>query len=146
MPDGGFVIVWTTKGWLQGNRDIVAQRYGPNLEVIKEPFVVNTHTNREQANPSISALTGGGYMIAWQSYQQDEEDYGVFAQMFDENDDPVGEEFMVNAVEIGDQTTPFVGNLTDGGFVICFTADGQSALDIFAQRYHANGSKFGEAK
>ena len=43
-------------------------------------FQVNTYTRHHQAIPSITALSNGGFVVAWGSYLQDGSGYGVYAQ------------------------------------------------------------------
>lgn len=44
---------------------------------------VNTYTTASQAHPAVAALAGGGYVITWQSYNQDGSGNGIYAQRYD---------------------------------------------------------------
>jgi len=43
----------------------------------------NTFTAREQANPAVVGLAGGGYVVTWDSNGQDGSGLGVYLQRYD---------------------------------------------------------------
>ena len=51
-------------------------------------MLVNTTTADEQQFPSVSGLAGGGYVVAWQSENQDGSSSGVYAQRYVRNTPP----------------------------------------------------------
>ena len=50
-------------------------------------FQVNSYTEGSQEYPTIAARVNGGFVVCWQSYNQDGLEYGVFGQQFDCNGD-----------------------------------------------------------
>ena len=46
-------------------------------------FQVNTYTDNGQIYPSVAALSGGGFVVTWQSYEQDGSDTGIYGQLFE---------------------------------------------------------------
>ena len=50
---------------------IYAQRFNADGSKNGAEFLVNTHTSDSQYQPSVSSLTGGGFLISWQSWGQD---------------------------------------------------------------------------
>jgi len=54
-------IVFTNDTWQVGTE------YG----VSGTEFRVNTYTSNAQSNPSVTALSGGGFVVTWMSYGQD---------------------------------------------------------------------------
>ena len=46
-------------------------------------FLVNTYTTDDQRMPEVAALNDGGFAIAWQSRNQDGDNWGIYSQMFD---------------------------------------------------------------
>ncbi|MFK7904783.1 MAG: hypothetical protein AB8B69_06645, partial [Chitinophagales bacterium] len=60
--------------------------------------------------------------IAWQSQNQDESGYGVYAQRYDSNGGKQGSEFLVNTETSRSQSFPSVGMDSDGDFSFFFRA------------------------
>ncbi len=70
-------------------------------------FSVNTYTPGDQDSPSTAMDADGNFVVAWSSYGQDGDGYGVYAQRYDYNGSPVGSEFIVNTYSTGDQWGDF---------------------------------------
>ncbi len=77
---------------------------------------VNTHTAGEQRNADIAVDSLGSFVVVWSSYLQDGSSNGVFAQRFDPNFIPAGEEYPVNTTTVGNQTEPAVAMDAEGNF------------------------------
>ncbi len=107
---------------------------------------VNTETEDTQQSSDVAALDDGGYVIVWQSYIQDGDSHGIFAQRYDPEGQPSGPEFQVNDTYVGSQTAPTVAALQNGGFVVAWLSYGQdgSGTGIVQQRYDATGTSSGE--
>jgi VCBS repeat-containing protein len=107
---------------------------------------VNTHTQSNQEDPSITTLSDGTHVIAWQSNYQDGSSTSIHAQRFDTNSNKLGNEFQVNTYTSSDQQYPDTTALNDGGFVITWVSTGQdgSGYGIYAQRYDASGNVVGD--
>ncbi|MEL6582253.1 MAG: Ig-like domain-containing protein [Pseudomonadota bacterium] len=85
--------------------------------------------NSGPANPSVVALTGGGFVVTWQSAASGGSN--VLAQRFDANGDTVGGTISVDA-NSGTQSVPIVSALPNGGFVISYETS-QLAATPFGQ-------------
>lgn len=78
-------------------------------------FQVNTYTRRDQEDPNIATdPSTGGFQIVWESDGQDGDGLGVYGQSFDSSGTPVGTEFRINTVTVGDQQNPDVAFNADG--------------------------------
>jgi len=101
LIDGGFVIAWQSNAQ-DGNGyqgyGIYAQRYDASGNAVGGEFLVNTYTTSQQKYPSITALIDGGFVIAWQSYAQDGDIDGIFAQRYDSEGNPLGTVTLINEV------------------------------------------------
>jgi hypothetical protein len=135
---GNFIVTWqenfgATSGW-----DIYARRFsaaGTALDA--NPVLVNTTTTQAQQLPSLAELPGGEYLIAWQSQNQDGNNWGVFAQAFNADGTRNGGEFQVNSTTQGPQQNSAVAW---GGSAAFALWDGQGApvsQGIFGQRFVA---------
>ena len=152
LAGGGFVVTWESNdrqddAFLYG---VKARIYNTDGTAVGEEFLVNTVTEADQLNSSVTALAGGGFVIAWESYdgQDDTSNASVKAQIFDADGTAVGEEFLVNTETNSHQSRPSITALADGGFVIAWwSLDGQddtSGSGIKAQIYDADGTAVGE--
>jgi len=116
-----------------------------NVLQISKEFQANTYTLDSQTNPSIAALNDGGFVVTWESNDQDGSGYGIYGQRYDSSGAKNGSEFQVNTYTLDSQTNPSIAALNDGGFLVTWDSFGQdgSANGIFSQRYDSNGARVG---
>ncbi|MDF2867033.1 MAG: secreted protein of unknown function [Gammaproteobacteria bacterium] len=151
LSDGGFVITWMSYNQVSSasSYDIYAQRYAADGSKVGNEFLVNTYTADAQLYSVITALSDGGFVITWMSYNQVNSTYSydIYAQRYAADGSKVGNEFLVNTYTTGEQQRPVITALSDGGFVITWQSNnqvsGSSKYDIYAQRYTVDGSKVG---
>jgi len=146
--DGNFVVVWESDGQDGSGYGVFAQRYDALGVAQDGEFAVNAHTTSGQARPAVAAAPDGSFVVVWQSFGQDGNNYGVFARRYDASGAPLGGEFQVNAYVTGAQREPAVASDASGGFVVTWqslnygTQDG-SGFGVFGQRYDASGARRG---
>src|SRR5262245_24363744 len=107
-------------------------------------FRANTFTTGDQLIPSVAVEPRGGFVVVWQSYLQDGDQYGIFGQVYREDGAPSGAQFRVNAYTTGTQATPFV--CLDGSqFVVAWSSYGQDGDygGVFARRFRSDGTPIG---
>ena len=92
--------------------------------------------------PHVAALAGGGFVIAWQSFDSAGGDTVIRFQRYDVSGTELGGIETVDAAPGNNDTDPHVIALADGGFVIAF--DNQDITVISARRYDANGVAVGD--
>ena len=109
-----------------------------------EEFQVNTRISGAQANADIAMDARGNFVVVWNSYNQDGHSNGIFAQRFDPNCIPVGEEFQINTTTDGNQKEPSVAMNAVGNFVVAWQGPGLDREDIFAQQFDPNGLHVGD--
>jgi hypothetical protein len=108
---------------------------------------------RETAPPSITALTNGGFAVAWNGYDGLTGTTGSEVQLFDPNGAPIDASFQVGtrSFQLGRTgsgspgvQTPAIAALANGGFVVSGNYDsGLFAITLEAQIFDANGTKVG---
>jgi hypothetical protein len=136
--DGGFVVAWSSmqessaSGYDYG---VYLQRYDAQGSALGTQAQVNTHTAFDQEHPSITALTGGGFVVTWWSDAQDGA-AGIYSRIYGANGSALGGETLVNTSSTGPQSAPVTTGLADGGYVIAW--DGTSG--IHAQRFDSHGA------
>lgn len=78
------------------NRSIRSSRTSSQTTIaIGGEFQVYTYTPSDQYDQVVTALVGAGFVVSWESYGQDGDDLGVFAQVFDATGAAIGSEIAV---------------------------------------------------
>jgi hypothetical protein len=142
LSDGGYVIVWISRGQDGDSGGIYGQRFDGSGNKIGAEFLINTTTQGDQWYPEVADLRHGGFIVVWDSNQTDP-GYDVFGRQYDDNGVPLGPEFRINTYLLGQQRKPLVAGLADGGFVVVWNSAGQdgSGGGIYGQKYAQNGSR-----
>jgi hypothetical protein len=141
----GYVVVWESQGQDGSGYGIYGQRYSANgVKLGTTDMPISTTQVGNQTLPSVTGLTGGSFVVVWQSGAQDGNGTGIIARIFSAHG-AGGAEFKVNTTTRGAQTQPAVAALADGGFVVAWTSNGQdgSGLGVYAQRYDAKAKPVG---
>jgi hypothetical protein len=145
LAGGGFVVIWIDQNG--SGIGIYGQRYDANGMPVGDVFSVRTFTNTNQVAPAVAALTDGGFIVAWQSLDEDGSGFGIYAQRYAADGGFVGPEFRVNTYTDNDQSQPAVAGLVDGGFVVSWTSKGQIDNDetdaLYGQRFRSSGRPVG---
>ncbi|MGF1499066.1 MAG: right-handed parallel beta-helix repeat-containing protein, partial [Elainellaceae cyanobacterium] len=149
LANGGFVVTWQSRDFGGTEYDIFIQQYDATGAKVGSETVVNTNLANWQTDPTITALADGGFVVAWQSRQQDQAEeegrgYGIFAQRFNASGNKVSGEFQVNTAIDRNQSQPAVATLDDG-FVAVWQSLSQDGDEygIFGQRFAADGTLVG---
>ena len=146
LDDGGFVVTWESSIGDGSGYSVVAQRFDSNGNAVGNEFQVNTTTASSQDNPSVTGLTGGGFVITWESSGQDDSGNGVCGQIYDSNGDAVGGEIQLNTYTTGNQDDVNVTALTDGGFFAVWNSMDQDGnrYGVYGQRFDSSGNSVGD--
>ncbi len=154
LSGGGFVVTWEDFSGTLGDfssRSIKAQIFDADGARIAGEFLVNTQTINAQTGPTITGLSGGGFVVTWWDYSGTLGDASVIsikAQMFDAAGARIGREFLVNTETFEAQYDPSITGLSGGGFVVIWTdrsgtLGDASGRSIKAQMFDASGARFG---
>jgi Ca2+-binding RTX toxin-like protein len=159
LANGDYVVTWTSTGQDGSGGGIYAQRYSALGVAIGGETLVNPINPFSQGEPSITALTTGGYVVTWTSEGQDSttttssngQPYpngGIYQQVFGANGGLIGGETLVNSAVIDNQSQSTVTSLPGGGFVVVWTtslqsSNGEIVAGIAFQRFAANGTTLG---
>lgn len=142
LSDGSFVITWQSDGQDGSGVGVYGRRYDASGTPLTSEFQINTYVANDQAQVSVAALAGGGFVVTWESAGQDGSGNGVYARIFDAAGDPVGIEFGLNTFTAGDQERVAVAGLNDGSFVATWNSTLQDGdgRGIIARRFDAAGA------
>jgi hypothetical protein len=144
---GDFVVTWYS--YQDGsNSGIMARRYDSTGAQLGSEFRVNTYTTGYQLQAAAAMDADGGFVIGWESWNQNGNPQGIFAQRFNADGSKPsvnGSEFQVNTFTSTDTFTKTAMD-GDGDFIVIWTnIAGQDGSDygIFAQRYDSSGATLG---
>ncbi|MCQ4160504.1 hypothetical protein NON00_11245 [Roseomonas sp. GC11] len=120
----------------------------PNIAIVPEKIgtetLVNTYTANLQQGSQVTALSDGTFLVVWSSMNQPGDSlWGVYAQHYNANGTKIGGEFHVNTSTGDHQAGATVVAQPGGAFTILWTSSQNGTNDIMAQRFDANGAKFG---
>jgi Ca2+-binding RTX toxin-like protein len=105
--------------------------------------LVNSYTTGRQYGEAITALADGGWMVTW-SGEGPGDDIGVFQQRYAANGHTVGPETLVNRYTRSYQGDASVTGIANGGWVVTWDSEEPGVnIDVFQQRYAANGNTVG---
>jgi hypothetical protein len=136
---GNFVVAWTSRDQDGASDGIFMRRYNAAGTALSGDVKVNTFTTNQQRGATVNADADGDFVVAWHSWAQDGNEYGVYAQQYSAAGAPQGGEIRVNAFTTGIQAGPTVAVDADGDAVIAWTSIPQdgSGSGVYAQRYRS---------
>src|SRR4029079_12981744 len=114
LTDGGFVVTWQSFGQDGDRGGIYGQRYGSAGQAVGNEFLINTNTTDNQDFPSVTGLSGGGFVVAWESAELNGDAGGLYGQRYNGLGKRLGNQFRINTAPEGFQ--PVAAKLGDGGF------------------------------
>ena len=153
LSDGSYVIVWESYGQDDTNPysgspyGIYAQRFSAAGVKLGAETLVNHDVVSTQSMPHVTALTGGGYVVVWDTkYGLDGSSFGIDMQAYSNNGVKIGVETRVNTTTANDQIIPSISALADGSFVVCWESKVQDYTDtygVYLQHFNAAGAPIG---
>ncbi len=134
---GHFLIVWMDNR--DGNWDIYGQRYFQR-DPIGGNFRVNEITTGDQMYAYCAYDQFGDFLITWMDNR--EGNFEIYAQLYDQNGNPMGNNFKVNETSESFQGYPACAK---GGnyFALAWEDEREGNVDIYAQSFLANGNRIG---
>jgi Ca2+-binding RTX toxin-like protein len=154
LASGGFVVTWADYSGTRGDASSIstkAQMFDAAGAKLGREFLVNTQTALDQWYPSVTGLSGGGFVVTWWDNSGtlgDASGSSIKAQMFDAAGARIGGEFLVNTQTANAQAVPTITSLSSGGFVVTWsdesgTLGDASFYSIKAQVFDAAGGRIG---
>src|SRR5262245_1745466 len=128
LDNGGAVFVW--QGGRYGFQHIYARFLSSSNTWLTDDTLVNSSTSQSQLNPAVAKLSDGNVVMVWSSFNQ----YSptslndVYGQVFSQDGQKIGGEFLVNQFVNYNQRTPAVAALSSGGFVVVWVSEQQRTI------------------
>jgi hypothetical protein len=138
--NGDFVVTW--QGAPDPSTAVAAQRFAADGTRRGTEFVVNTYTTLNQDDPAVCCDAAGNFVVAWESFQQDGDVDGIFAQRWAADGNPQGTEFRVSVWTTGDQFDPTICCDPTGAFVVGWSDSARdgNGFGVFARRFASDGT------
>ncbi|CAN7188527.1 M10 family metallopeptidase C-terminal domain-containing protein [Rhizobium sp. LjRoot254] len=146
LADGGWIATWYSSGQDGEGGGIYQQRYDADGTMVGVETAVNTFTTGEQGLPEVTALSDGGWLVAWTSYDgQDGDGSGIYQQRYHADGSVFGGEMKVNTYTTNTQEFAQTAAFADGGWIVTWSSDGQDGDNkgIYQRRYNAAGETVG---
>jgi Ca2+-binding RTX toxin-like protein len=137
LPNGGFAVTWhdtRTTGSDTTGSGIHLRVYDQAGVPVGADLLVNTQTTGNQADTSISTLTGGGYVVTWTDRGAGGGNWVIKARIFDSAGVPMGSEFAVNPSTGASVTSveSSVTTLANGNFAVAWNESGQHHIKVYS--------------
>src|SRR5262245_40021682 len=120
LKNGEAVFVWQSGTTAP---HIYARFLKPDGTFATGDVPVNTYSQNHQIDPVVASLADGNVVIAWSSFAQDGDLYGVFGQRFSSTGEKIGGEFQVNQFTANNQRSPAVAAFAYGGFLVAWISE-----------------------
>ncbi len=139
--DGSFAVVWESRNYPTGPDGDLAGVFGRRFDslgaALGTEFQVNTFTTSSQRNPA-AARDGDGFIVVWESADQDGPDASVYAQRYDSAGARLGIETRVSLYPSDDQLAPAVAcDATPECVVVWNGAGADDPSGLFGRRLEA---------
>ncbi len=144
---GEFVVVWTSSSQDGDQSGVFAKRFDRTGDPLGQEFQVNSASLGRQEHPDIGMDSLGNFVVCWQRYELDEEEYAVYARTFDRTAELKGTEFQVHEPSPDWQVFPSIDCDSLGNFLIAWQdrAEDGAGFDILARTFDTNGQAQGPA-
>lgn len=135
---GNFLVVWMDRR--EGSWDIYGQRYDRNQNPIGANFRINDFITGDQIYAYCAMDKKGNFVITWMDDR--EGNFDIYAQLFNQEGSPIGNNFKVNETSDSFQGYPACTRNQDY-FVITWEDERNGNVDIYAQVFLTNGQRIG---
>jgi hypothetical protein len=88
LNDGGYIVVWSSSEQDGSGSGVYMQRFNADGTTNGGETLVNTYTQDRQSLPSIASLKDGGFVVSWDSMDQDGSGAGIYSQRYDADANP----------------------------------------------------------
>ncbi|AWG45976.1 MULTISPECIES: DUF4214 domain-containing protein [unclassified Massilia] len=143
LANGNVVVAWDSYvnapfGFSMS--DIFFRVYDSAGHALGGPMQANLESGGGHYDAAVTALSDGSFVVAWQSDTGDYDGSGIFGRRFGADGSAVDQqEFEINQMRAGDQTSPDVVALANGGFAAAWV-DSQAAGVAVEARVFASAS------
>jgi len=147
LASGGFAIAWRGAQVGTSSGSIQFQMFDATGTAVGAERSASALTTGTFEAPTMAAV-GSGFVLVWArspAFGEGPDRFEVKGQLFDSAGQKIGGEFTVNTTSAGDQRSPAVEALPDGGFVVAWQGQGGvlEGTNVYAQQFDDSGAKVG---
>jgi hypothetical protein len=145
--EGNYAVVWNSDYQVsyQDEGEIMLQLFNSDDEKVGEEEFVNTDTDNDQERPALAINSEGTFVVVWASKSNDFESiYDIKGRIY-KNNEPIGDEFLINTTTANSQSKPDVAIDENGNIVVVWESwyqDG-SNKGVYGQMLDSQGNKVG---
>lgn len=142
LSNGSYVAVAERSN---GGDDNIWYRIVAQNGALSALFSLGQGSGQEDQDPAVAALSGGGFVIAWQN--TDDLDTDIMFQIFNNAGAAilVGNRNVHGGGDSGGHHDPRVVALNDGGFLVLYEDNAASDIGLKGQRYAGDGTLVGNS-
>jgi hypothetical protein len=148
LADGRFVVAWADAS-VDDSTEVRARIFNADGSPSGGEFLVNSNMSSYQAEPTITALPDGSFVVAWSDWSAtggDQSAPSVRGQVFHADGARIGSELLINTTTANSQYDSSITALADGRFVVAWSDYSQSGGDtseyaVRARIFKADGSE-----
>ena len=144
LKDGTAVVVWANQNRDGSMQGVFGQKFNADGSKIGGTFQINQYTPYNQRTPALTALSTGGFAVAWASEVGSDLtgdfDIGIYGRVYDAAG-AIGNEFRVNGGTNLCANPAIAANL-DGGFLVAWgesSTDPVRSWDVYARAFDGTG-------
>jgi Ca2+-binding RTX toxin-like protein len=123
LPDGGFVVSWTSKESSDVDYDIRARTFHANGSATGPDFIVNTTRANTQLEPHVVSVGEGRFVLTWISEEGGPSGYDIRGRVFNADGRPDGADFVINNTTANHQYDLSAASLGGGRFALTWQSD-----------------------
>ena len=139
LPQGGWVVSWGELG--DGNVYAALKGGAAFVATPGDGYAATITTAAPLAH--VTALAGGGFVVAWDSYFNDQRGFtisDIFFQRFDGAGHALDGVVQANVASGGGHYDAAVTALSDGGFLVAWQGADGEGNGVYARRFGADGT------
>ncbi|MDC1479889.1 hypothetical protein N8214_10760 [Pseudomonadales bacterium] len=148
LENGRFVVVWHQENDADGSgQGVFGQIFDEAGAKEGGQLLINSITYQSQRTPDVSLLSDGGFVVVWQDYAVENNNWGIQGKRFDASGAAIGDQFSINTNVPPSQERPEVVGLENGGFVAVWKSYSQDVANkwtLYGRVFDASGADVGE--
>merc|ERR1712188_140170 len=132
------IVVWQSVGQDGSDSGVYGQLYNADGTKLNSEFRVNTYTAGKQHNSNVESFSDGKFIVVWQSFGQDDSNYGVYGQRYNADGTKLNSEFLIHEYGTDRRPNPNIGTFDDGKFIVVWSSNAQddSGDGVYGQLFN----------
>jgi len=143
---GGFVVAWESEEQIGSDREIFTRVFDASGSPLTSELTVSSTGDGDQMDPSVSGLSDGRFVVAWESEEQSGSGGHIVVRVFDADGGPLTPNIPVHTTSDGDQRNPSVIGSINSGFVVVWRSSGFGfgSYSLAVRLFDSNGNAAGD--